>query len=124
VGVCCFQHGFFPEELLSRGTFSPLSLGLISFWVICGIARRASAPKMAVIEPHARRKLPQKKRMCPNCTVLSTNPDFPHAHLKWRLEEFNPTATSALGAKVFEECLTCGERWVDQRSRHKPPATA
>jgi hypothetical protein len=62
--------------------------------------------------------------MCPNCTTLRNNPNFPHSHLKWRLEEFNPTATSALGAKVYEECLTCGARWFDQRTRHKPAAPA
>jgi len=60
--------------------------------------------------------------MCPNCSALEANPEFRHSHLKWRLEEFNPTATEALGSKVFEVCGICGERWFDQRSRHKPPA--
>jgi hypothetical protein len=59
--------------------------------------------------------------MCPNCSALEANREFPHSHLKWRLEEFNPTATEALGSKVFEVCAICGERWFEERSRHKPP---
>jgi|GEM_PF-3460934 len=58
--------------------------------------------------------------MCPNCSALERDPKFPHSTLKWRLEEFDPTATEALGSKVFEQCTTCGERWFDGRTRHKP----
>jgi hypothetical protein len=60
--------------------------------------------------------------MCPNCTALAQNPEYPHATLKWRLEEFDPTATEALGSKVFEVCTVCGERWFDSRERHKSPS--
>ncbi len=60
--------------------------------------------------------------MCPNCSALNQDPDFTHSTLKWQMEEFDPTATEALGAKVFEVCTVCGERWYDSRTRHRSPA--
>ncbi len=60
--------------------------------------------------------------MCPNCRALLENVRFAHETLKWRLEDFNPKGTEALGSKVFEVCTVCGERWYDGRTRHKPPS--
>jgi hypothetical protein len=60
--------------------------------------------------------------MCPNCAALAQDPEFPHSTLKWRLEEFDPTATEALGSKVFEVCTVCEVRWYDSRTRQKAPA--
>ncbi|MGA2549918.1 MAG: hypothetical protein ABSF50_07200 [Burkholderiaceae bacterium] len=59
------------------------------------------------------------KLMCPNCLSLASDPSYPHSTLRWRMEEFDPISSEALGSKVFEECSLCGERWTHNRTRHK-----
>jgi len=59
--------------------------------------------------------------MCPNCSALAGDPKYPHSTLKWRMEEFDPISSEALGSKVFEQCTHCGECWFHGRTRHKPP---